>query len=244
MATTKGIKISATIADTCVYKRNGKLFTRKRNSISTERVLEDPEFEKTRQYATVFGKASKIASPIYRELNSSVKARWVFRIIAGEAASLLYQGKSEQEARDILWVKYIENAKGHLRGNAAMNKTPDPAPAQSPKQYLESILKDRWKMQGKSKRQFKEAWEDPGSWDKKRPFQLEDLDEIMKYFKPFFKYSYYAYYQLLRQSQYEKLHTLTDHLVASLIENERKVRERKKKEKKLRAAERELNKGQ
>jgi hypothetical protein len=219
MARKKVIKISANIADTCVYKRNGKLFTRKRNPITSERVLEDAEFEKTRQYSAIFGKASKIASPVYKELNSSVKARWIFRIIAGEAASLLYQGKSEEEAGNILRQKYI-----------------DQLPAQSTRQYLESILKDRWKSQGRSGGQFNEAWSDPAGWDKKQPFQLEDLDEIMKYFKPFFKNSYYAYYQLLRQSHAEKLHNLTDHLVASLIESERKTRERKKREKNLKTA--------
>ena len=38
------------------------------------------------------GLASKIASPVYRALPLETKGRWLFRAIAGEAASLLYEG--------------------------------------------------------------------------------------------------------------------------------------------------------
>src|SRR5258708_35535526 len=103
----KGIKITATFGDICLYQRYGRTYTRKRTTLTSERVEKEAAFEKTRQYAGIFGLASRIASPIYKALPEDLRGRWVFRTIAGEAASLLYKGKTKEEVNDFLWKKYI-----------------------------------------------------------------------------------------------------------------------------------------
>src|SRR5689334_3348314 len=106
-STNPDLRFSATIGDLCYYVMRNRTYLRSKSTLSRKRVLKSKEFEKTRNYASKFAIANKLASPVYKALPLDIRARWIYRSIAGEAASLLYQGKSETEVNDILWEKYI-----------------------------------------------------------------------------------------------------------------------------------------
>ena len=162
----KGILFTATIGDICFYQRYGRTYTRQKSTLTTERVLKDKEFEKTRQYANNFAIAAQIASPIYKALPADTRARWIYRTIAGHAASLLYKGKTTEQVNNILWKKYIHNQKANeekaiAAGRAFSNKDTTTSPnsnttenIEKPKKSLKAVLEKRWRRQGKRKKDF------------------------------------------------------------------------------------------
>jgi hypothetical protein len=107
MAILDDILFTGTYGDICFYQVAGATFARKKSSLTRKRVLKDKEFEKTRKYAGDLGTASRIASAIYKTLPADIKGRWIFRAIAGDAASMLYKGKSEAEVKTFLNNKYV-----------------------------------------------------------------------------------------------------------------------------------------
>jgi hypothetical protein len=142
-------------------------------------------FEKTRQYAGIFGLASRIAFPIYKALPADLRGRWVFRTIAGNAASLLYKGKTKEEVNDILWKKYIiEPGPGSEETGAAAATTKH---LENRKSILplERVFYKRWKKQGKAKKDFKTAWQNPEDWDKQPKIKLTDMFGIIEYLRPY-----------------------------------------------------------
>ena len=181
----KGIKITATLGDICLYQRHGRTYTRKRTTLTSERVENEAAFEKTRQYAGIFGLASSIASPIYKALPADLRGRWVFRTIAGNAASLLYKGKTKEEVNDILWKKYIVEAESQIEETvAADTTTPHPGNRKSILS-LERVFYKRWKKQGKPKKDFQKAWQNLEDWDKKPKIRLTDMFGVIEYLRPY-----------------------------------------------------------
>ena len=87
------------------YRMAGKYYIRFVSSLTAKRVLEDPAFKRTMQYAGLLGKASKIASSIYRL--SPVKEHGFYRRLTGMAMQLLKQGKSAEEAFEQLYNDFI-----------------------------------------------------------------------------------------------------------------------------------------
>jgi hypothetical protein len=104
-----GITATGTIGNVTFFRMDGKQYMRGKSSLTRKRVLNAPEFESTRKHASHFGRASALASEIYQLLPQTAQGRPIFRTIAGEAASLLYTGKEEQEVKDILLKKYIKD---------------------------------------------------------------------------------------------------------------------------------------
>ena len=82
------------------YLLRGRLCVRRKSSLSRHRVLYSPGFEGTRQSAGEMGRASKIASRVYRELSGEQKLMVyvLFKKMTGVAKIALKWGKSEGEA--------------------------------------------------------------------------------------------------------------------------------------------------
>jgi hypothetical protein len=155
----EGIEISATIDNITLYPLFGNTYMRKKSSLTRKKVLTDKNFEKTRQCAAKMGLAAQIGSKIYRTLPADMKERWLYRAITGEAASMLYAGKEEQEVTDLLWKKYVSDTgsdnvgpvKAGFGNNVPSNK-------KSRSQFWNLFL-ERWKSQGKTSTSFKHAWD-------------------------------------------------------------------------------------
>lgn len=154
----KGMHFTGTLGRINYYEIDGRTYARIKSSLTRGRVLKEKEFEKTRKYAADLGTASRIGSFIYKALPADIKGRWIFRAITGEAASLIYTGKEEQEVKDLLWEKYIENT-GCTNNEAGNNNQGNTkfSSKKSNKQF-HSIFIYLWEKQGKPSRYFKRAW--------------------------------------------------------------------------------------
>jgi hypothetical protein len=176
------ILFSGTIKNVCFYVMHGKTYLRTKSSLSRERVLEGKEFVKTRKYAGKFAIAAGLASRVYKALPENVRARWIYRSIAGEAASLLYKGKSEQEVSDLLWAKYIGDTKsGSKRADKPDSKKV--SFTRRSNRSLKQIFSRRWEEQGKNKKDFKKAWENP---------RTQESNALSKLIDPFGVFNFYS----------------------------------------------------
>jgi hypothetical protein len=161
----ENLRFSATIGNLCYYVMRDRTYLREKSSLSRDRVLKSKEFEKTRKYASNFAIAARLASPIYKALPLDIRARWIYRSIAGEAASLLYQGKSASDVNDILWEKYVygnKPASEKKQNNQSTNNSRKP---RATIKSLKQAFAGRWEKQGKLAYDFKQAWKDPKSFD-------------------------------------------------------------------------------
>jgi hypothetical protein len=86
------------------YRMAGGYYVRVISSLTAERVLSDPAFKLTMQYAGLLGKASKIASAIYRLLPQE---HGFYRRLTGMAMQLLKQGRTGEEAFEQLYNDFI-----------------------------------------------------------------------------------------------------------------------------------------
>jgi hypothetical protein len=87
------------------YRMAGKYYVRIVSSLTAKRVLKDPAFKRTMQFAGLLGKASKIASAIYRLLPE--REHGFYRKLTGMAMQLLKQGKTAEEAFEQLYNDFI-----------------------------------------------------------------------------------------------------------------------------------------
>ena len=177
----EGIHFSATISNLIFYQRWGQTFVRTKGTVTRERVLESQEYATTRKYAGKLGLASKIASPVYRALPADVRAGWIFRSIAGDAASLLYKGISEKEVTEAMWKKYIHDTQSDKTAVNAPAYNPYSSTKQS-KDKLRKLFLERWTMQGKHLPDFKMAWKDPRSYNPETIKRIRDPYGLLKYF--------------------------------------------------------------
>jgi hypothetical protein len=169
----EGIHFSATINNICFYEMYGQTYIRTKSSLSRQRVLKSKEFAKTRQYAGNFAIAAKLASPIYKALPEDIRARWIYRTIAGEAASLLYQGKTEQEVNDILWKKYIHDTTTENKNSQKTDTKVSSGTGKSNKS-LKAAFSSRWELQGKPTYLFKNAWQEPRYYNPESVKRIND----------------------------------------------------------------------
>jgi len=156
---------SATIGDLCFYQWRGISCVRMKSTLSGKRVKKSKEFEKTRQYASNFAIAARIASPVYKALPVDIRARWIYRTIVGEAASLLYKGKTESEVNDILWGKYIYNSPVENKENKTTTPAKETTRRRTGRLSLKKIFFTRWEIQGKIASDFKNAWKNPREYE-------------------------------------------------------------------------------
>ena len=157
----EGVQLSGTIGNVTFYQMYGRTYLRKKSSLTRKRVLKSKSFAKTRKCASDLGIASRIGSEVYRALPDTIRERWLYRAITGEAASLLYEGKTEQEVRAFLWEKYIEDTK--LKKETATAQATRKANNQ-----LREIFEERWEKQGRSYADFRSAWEKRGNFNRER----------------------------------------------------------------------------
>ena len=162
----EGFHITLTAGNACYYQVDGRTYYRKKSSLTRERILKSTEFEKTRKCASDLGRASRIGSMIYRALPKDISGRWIYRAITGEAASLLYKGKEEQEVIDMLWKKYVtaissdneEESLTHIE-TYRRRKYVNPVPStRESRLQLRHIFYERWEKQGRPVHYFKRAW--------------------------------------------------------------------------------------
>lgn len=163
----KEITFTGTVGDLTIYRWEDRIFARKKSSLTRERVLKDKAFEGLRKHAGDMGRASKLASAIYKLLPADIKGRFIFRAIAGDAASLLYKGKTEEQVKNSLTRKYLyipvnkgkRTTTGRLsyrNGKSCLMTTISTKIAN--KRWKEIFLK-RWEEQGKDAEMFDIAWE-------------------------------------------------------------------------------------
>jgi len=87
---------TGTIGPVCIYQMHGRYFMRTRSSLTGKRVKKDPAFRKTMMYASLLGKASRIASAVYAKLPAEKKQHALYRKLTGEAMTWLkYEWKQE-----------------------------------------------------------------------------------------------------------------------------------------------------
>jgi hypothetical protein len=178
-----------TVDNLCIYEMWGKVYYRKKSSLTRKRVLKDRKFEKTRKHASEMGRAARIGSVIYKAMPEDIKDRWIYRAITGEAASLLYQGKEEEEVKAFLWKKYIEDtdcreqqAKEAMEsGRCSRNVFPSTPEANL---SLRKIFEQRWEKQGRSTYWFKQAWQKRGY------FNPDRFTSVMNYLGPIWRRAY------------------------------------------------------
>jgi hypothetical protein len=91
----------------CVYKLRGQFYVRTKSSLESERVKTAPEFEKTRMYASLLGKASKIGSQVYRTLTENEKKKYSSQFLTGKAMKMLKAGIGESLIVDMLQREYF-----------------------------------------------------------------------------------------------------------------------------------------
>lgn len=90
------------------YRMAGGHYVRIISSLTSKRVKKDPAFRLTMQYAALLGKASKIASAIYRLLEK--QEHGFYRKLTGMAMQLLKQGKTDEETFQELYNDFIQPA--------------------------------------------------------------------------------------------------------------------------------------
>lgn len=179
----EGFHYSATIGDLCFYQWRGISCVRTKSSLSGTRVKKSKEFEKTRRYASNFAIAARIASPVYKALPDDIRARWIYRTIVGDAASLLYQGKTESEVNDILWGKYIYNSPVENKQKEKTPSTKETTRKRTSKLSLKKVFFTRWEIQGRIAYDFKRAWRNPREYDLEIGRVVSDPFGLVKYFK-------------------------------------------------------------
>ena len=90
------IKIVGTVEDLCFYKMEGAFFVRMKSSLTGKRFWKDKVFAGSRRSAGLLGRASSLASRLYRQLPTEKKDRDVFRQLTGKVKLLLKDGCTEE----------------------------------------------------------------------------------------------------------------------------------------------------
>jgi len=86
------------------YKMNGEYFVRSKSSLTRKRVKRDACFKKTREFAAKLGKASSIASSVYKQLPEGWKLHSLYRKLTGVGFQLLkIADHTDDEVINHLW---------------------------------------------------------------------------------------------------------------------------------------------
>ncbi|HEY0731287.1 MAG TPA: hypothetical protein VGD33_02615 [Chitinophagaceae bacterium] len=91
------IKILGTIDDITFYKMGGIYYARMKSSLTGKRFWQDKAFEGSRRSAIALGKASKLASRLYRTMPKEDKSRALFCKLTGEIKLLIKTEHNEEE---------------------------------------------------------------------------------------------------------------------------------------------------
>jgi hypothetical protein len=92
-----------------------------KSSLSGKRVKTDPAFRKTMQYARLLGKASKIASQVYKTYPKATRQFAEYRVLTGKAMRLLKEGFTEAAALAVLLPPVRKATKGTSKKRKTQN---------------------------------------------------------------------------------------------------------------------------
>lgn len=101
-------RIERTMCSLTFYMMEGRNFVRKKSALTRRKVLHSPQFKNTRHFAGLMGRASKIGSQVYNALPEYWRQGWMYRSFTGEAYTMLKTGKKEEEIRQVLCKRYVE----------------------------------------------------------------------------------------------------------------------------------------
>ncbi|ANE50003.1 hypothetical protein [Flavisolibacter tropicus] len=96
--------ITGTIDGIIFYKLNGQYYLRSKGDYkSAKRMRKDPSLQRTMANADRFGVASKMVKRVYyRQLPGTVRKPGLFARLTGMVNKWLYQGKTKEEAQELL----------------------------------------------------------------------------------------------------------------------------------------------
>lgn len=117
-----GIIFTGTYGNLLFYCWRGQYCVRTKSTLSGKRVKRSAQFKLTMQYAAQLGRASKIASQVYRQLPDGWKLHSLYRKMTGIGARLLkIRDRSAQEIETALW-QYLASV-GFKREQDVRHKT-------------------------------------------------------------------------------------------------------------------------
>jgi hypothetical protein len=99
--------VDRTIGNLTFYVMEGRNFVRKKSSLTRRKVLYAAQFKRTRHYAGIMAKASKIGSLVYNALPEYWRQGWMYRSFTGEAYTMLKAGKPSAEIQQVLLQRYV-----------------------------------------------------------------------------------------------------------------------------------------
>ena len=91
------IIIIGTIDDITFYVMEGKGYARKKSRLTGKRVKRDPKFKRTMQSAHRLGRASQLASKVYRSLPRKEQVYTLYKELKRIAVLALKEGKGETD---------------------------------------------------------------------------------------------------------------------------------------------------
>lgn len=130
--------ITGTIDNLCFYEMEGKYYVRIKSSLTGQRVKRDPAFRRTRENADLLGKASRLASGVYRRLPAEQRKRSCYRQMTGKALRLLHSGKPVEEV-----LTYLEQEFLGMKDEVISSTAVPPSPAK-PRLKIILPLKRPW----------------------------------------------------------------------------------------------------
>jgi hypothetical protein len=101
------LRIVGTIDGITFYKMKGEYYARTKSSLDRKRILRDPRFQRFRECSKVFGRASKLASQLYKLFPKEQRKHGVYGKLTGELNLLFREGKTSEQAVEILMRKYL-----------------------------------------------------------------------------------------------------------------------------------------
>ena len=101
----KGTQIIGTYDGICYYKLRGIYYYRKASSLTRKQFKKSSAFKKSRESSAWFAIASKMASEVYRMMDSHRRQVWMYRDMVQRAVDLFNQRQSEEMVRPVL-LKY------------------------------------------------------------------------------------------------------------------------------------------
>jgi hypothetical protein len=139
MATQVGpIKITGCFDNICFYKTGGMYYARMKSSLTGKRVKKDPAFRRTMEYAGLLGKASKIASALYKNFPDEKKEKGAYKKLTGSVMRLLKEGKTEEE----IFLSLLPVKKEVISSNNPVKKE-DSQPLLFAERIIQSIFSGR-----------------------------------------------------------------------------------------------------
>ncbi|HEX2532652.1 MAG TPA: hypothetical protein VHK69_02890 [Chitinophagaceae bacterium] len=94
--------VIGTIRNLNFYMRDGKYYVRSKSSLTARRIRKDPAFAASRQCSQVFGRASRIASAVRRQVPPQHAVTGLYQSLVRRALELLRQGQEEAQVQEAL----------------------------------------------------------------------------------------------------------------------------------------------